>query len=90
MYLDGNRLKAAAETQHLSLADVQERSGLRAEQVQYYWDYPVTITNQEDVAALARLLQVQPDDLLIQGEPGQVWLRPDKFAWQDGDIEWLY
>ena len=89
MYLDGNRLKAVAEAQHLSLEDVQQRSGLPIEQVEYYWNYPVTVTSQEDVTALAHLLQVEPGDLLIQGEPEEVFLRPDKFVWQEDVIHFI-
>ena len=83
MYLDGNRLKAVAEAQHLSLGDVQQRSRLPIEQVEYYWTCPVSVTSQEDVTTLAHLLHIEPGDLLVQGEPEEVFLRPDKFVWQE-------
>ena len=55
----------------------------------YYWTYPVTVTSQEDVIALAHLLPVEPGDLLVQGEPEEVFLRHDKFVWQEDDIHFL-
>ncbi len=89
MYLNGNRLKAAAKLRHLTLEDVQQRSGLPAEQVSYYWDYPVTVANQEDVDALAKLLGIDGDLLVVHGESKEVFLRPDKFVWQDDDITFI-
>src|SRR5712691_837966 len=85
MYLNGNRFKAAAQVRHLTLENIQQRSGLPAEQVIYYWDYPVTTTNQQDVDALAHLLQIKADLLLVHGESKHVTLRPDKFGGDDDD-----
>ena len=86
MQLDGKRLKAAAESLNLSLSDIQERSGLSAAQVAYYWNSAVTITSAKDVAVLATLLQVNVDDLLVQGETKDAMLQPDKFTSEAGDI----
>jgi hypothetical protein len=85
MYLNGNRFKAAAHVRHLTLEDLQQRGGLPAEQVKYYWDYPVTVTNQHDADALAHLLQVEADLLLVHGVPKYVTLRLDKFGGEDDD-----
>jgi hypothetical protein len=86
MQLDGKRFKAAAGALYLSLSDVQKQSSLNAAQVAYYWEYPVTITARKDVEALATLLQVDIDDLIVQGKPKEAILRPDKFVSEKGDI----
>lgn len=86
MYLNGKKLQEAARSLNMSPDDLARTSGLAADEVAYYLENAVTVTNQEDVDALAKALGIKAELLIVKGEPKGVTLRPDKFVSQKGDI----
>jgi Cro/C1-type HTH DNA-binding domain len=83
MYLNGNRLFEAARLRNVSLQKIREQSGIPAEDLNYYWNNPVTAISQEHIDALAKLLGINADVLLMKGRPEVVALRSDKFSTED-------
>lgn len=83
MYLNGARLKEAARLRKLSQDELRKKSGLDAKMIAYYWNNAVTVTNQDDLHALAKALGIDSDLLLVHGEPKVVALRSDKFSTED-------
>jgi transcriptional regulator with XRE-family HTH domain len=83
MYLNGARLKEAARLRRLSLKEIQEQSGIRKGDIDYYWNNPVTAISQEHLDAFVKLLGIKPDLLLVKGQPKVVALRSDKFSTED-------
>jgi transcriptional regulator with XRE-family HTH domain len=85
MHLNGNRLKEAARLRKLSRDELCRKSGLNAKNIRYYWNNAVTVTNQDDLDAIAQALGLNGDVLLLQGEPDVVALRSDKFSTEDDE-----
>ena len=88
MYLNGDRLREAARLQKLTMKQLQKKSGLPENRITYYWNNKVTVTNQEEIDALGKALNVTPEVLLLEGEPDSVAMPDDKFSWDEGDIDW--
>lgn len=89
MYLNGTRLREVARLRKLSKEDIEQQSGLSASDIAYYWNNPVTVAGRKDVDALAKLLGVNADSLLVSGEPENAMLRPDKFVSHESDITFV-
>ncbi len=83
MYLNGNRLRGAARLNKLTMNQIQDKSGLPENRIRYYWNNDVTVTNQDELNALAKVLNVTPEVLLVEGEPEIVALPGDKFSTED-------
>lgn len=88
MYLNGKRVRAAADLREMTRADVQKKSGIDAADFAYYWDNDATTPGQAHVDALAKALNVKAATLLWKGTPRTITLRPDKFVTPEGGIEW--
>ncbi len=88
MYLNGKRLRAAAELRELTREQVEKRSGIDAVNFAYYWDNDATAPSQAHVDALAKALNVKAETLLWSGLPKNIALRDDKFMTPEGGIMW--
>ena len=86
MYLNGKRLTEAARLRQLTQLEIQKRSGIDREDIAYYWDNPISMISKADINALAKVLGINVDLLILHGDPPvDVPLRTDKFVTESLD-----
>jgi hypothetical protein len=69
----------------MSQDELQKKSGLDARNIAYYWNNAVTVTNQDEIDALRKVLGINGAVLLIKGEPDVIALSSNKFSTEDDE-----